>query len=107
MLHEFPADAVGHLAGQMGLSVSSNPDCPYQVLEASLTPLVRSALRRGLGQPALVRWVRSQVPAAPFSVPGQSAEVSRLTGELTRKLAGVLLAAHRPSEAACETVVGA
>jgi hypothetical protein len=75
-----------------------------QHLEAALVPMIRCALRSGLGQPELVRWVQRHRPAN---------ELGRLDREarcMARMLSGSLLEQlEQPqptSRWAAETVAG-
>lgn len=97
----YETDALRHLARRLALSPSEQPDVIRRSLEDSLAPLVRAVLRLGIGQPALVAWVRRQVPPNYRDL-----EVSSLARTLSHRLAGVLLDLVRPALSGAETVVG-
>jgi hypothetical protein len=48
------------LLRRMVPDLPEGPEALRAVLEASLLPLIRCALRAGVGRPALVRWVRHE-----------------------------------------------
>jgi hypothetical protein len=78
--------------------IARNDSRPFrEVLEASLLPLIRCALRSGLGNPSLVRWVRRQAP-------GQT-DPARAAPPLARILCDRLMERIDPLPAR-ETVVG-
>lgn len=70
-----------------------------EVLESSLLPIIRVALRSGVGPEPVVRWVRSQVRERPD-------DPSRSARPLARALCEGLLARLDPLPGR-ETVVGA
>lgn len=85
---------------------TTHPGTPRQLrerLEATLVPMIRSAIGKGLGQPSLVHWVREQLP--PPS-PGAPEDVAGLAGPLARRLCERLLT-HLTPAGDRETVCGA
>jgi len=46
-----------------------NPQCFREALEASLLPMIRCALRSGVGHPHVVNWVRHQAASNPHLPP--------------------------------------
>jgi hypothetical protein len=67
-------------------------------LEAGLVPLVRCALRRGTGLPALVRWVQGNFAAlADGPAPPDLAQVApRIAHLLSARLVGEFRSAREP-----------
>jgi hypothetical protein len=90
------------LARQMGDGLPANSQRFRELVEATLLPMIRCALRSGIGNPALVRWVRHQAPreADPRATPGATAH------RLARVLFDRMLRASDPL-ASRETVLGA
>ncbi len=60
-------------------------------LEDSLVPLIRSAIRGGIGMPQLVSWVRRHLPAAPAGTSPESVAPS-----LAHLLCDTLLRQYQP-----------
>lgn len=73
-----------------------------QKLEATLVPMIHCALKTGLGQPTLVRWVRDQLP---LMSPDQQRDPVRVAGPLACQLAERLMARLDPLPQR-ETVLG-
>jgi hypothetical protein len=97
-------DALHMLASSLGGDLSQCPQRFREKLEASLVPLIRCALRTGLGAPPLVRWVYNHLPTA------RSGDVLRNDPDATapimaRQLSAALMRRLRPRHA-LETVVG-
>jgi hypothetical protein len=99
-------DALRVLASRLGGDLSQGPQRFRENLEAGLVPLIRCALRTGLGAPPLVQWVRRQRangagdrPAASLNDPDATAPI------MARQLCAALMrqVSPRPS---LETVVG-
>jgi hypothetical protein len=80
-----------------------------QKLEACLVPMIRCALRSGLGQPELVRWVQSQRQenrAGADLTGGLDHDARCMARLLSSSLLQQLRERSRPSPWAAETVVG-
>jgi hypothetical protein len=58
-------------------------------VEASLVPLIRCAMHRGVGLPGLVQWVRTTLPGL--------SECERTAQALARRLCAKLLRRYEPS----------
>jgi hypothetical protein len=114
------ADPLRHLVGKLGLSAGTEPERVQRKLMDYLGPMVRVALRRGVGQPALLRWLRQQLgdePAEAARLPESGRCVpSRLvdrsvpegeTDELVRRLARLLTTPEPLVSPGAETVLGA
>jgi len=71
----------------------SDPQHLREKLEATLAPMIRCALKTGLGQPTLVRWVRDQLP---LMSPAQQGAPARVAGPLACRLAERLMARLDP-----------
>jgi len=71
----------------------SDPQHLREKLEATLVPMIRCALKTGLGQPTLVRWVRDQLP---LMNPDQQTDPARVAGPLACRLAERLMARLDP-----------
>jgi hypothetical protein len=96
--------------------LAEDPNNSRESLEATLLPLVRCALRTGLGQPCLVGWVRCQTAAgrrSPDPCTSRAPEGSRAAheqdlvgsaGPITRELTDKLWARRQPLPSR-ETVV--
>src|SRR4051794_26970852 len=83
----------------------SGPSDPQHLrakLEATLVPMIHCALKTGLGQPTLVRWVREQLP---LMTPDQQRDPARVAGPLAGQLAERLMARLDPMPQR-ETVLG-
>jgi hypothetical protein len=57
-----PERPLVELARRFQTSCSGDPRRLREQLRATLEPMIRCALRTGLGQPPLVRWVQNQLP---------------------------------------------
>jgi hypothetical protein len=73
------------LAGR-GPEESASPDGLRREVETSLTPLIRCALERGVGAPALVSWVRRTLPTMQSGERTASALARQLCSSLVRQL---------------------
>lgn len=82
----------------------SGPQHLREKLQATLEPMIRCALRSGLGQPPLVRWVQHRLPNF-HKDSGDRSDLSRLAGPLARELCDCLLARLDPLSGR-DTVVG-
>jgi hypothetical protein len=114
-------DPLHQLAGKLGLTAGAEPERVQRKLLDYLGPMVRVALRHGVGQPALLRWLRQQLdegeePDGPWSVEsGNSAPrwmvdrtlPDRDTDELVRTLARLLTSSERPARPEIETTLNA
>ena|SRR5688572_8352970 len=69
-------------------SCAGSPQHLREKMEALLVPMIRCALRTGLGQPPLVRWVHDQLPLMPA---GEQADPVRLAAPLARRLCDRLM----------------
>lgn len=82
---------------------AGNTQAMREKMEATLVPMIRCALRAGVGQPPLVRWVREQQER--FTSTADRADPTRLALPLARELCGRLLDRLDPLPGR-ETVVG-
>jgi hypothetical protein len=101
-------EAVQRLADRVGCPKGPAAD-RERTLEESLLPMVRCALRSGLGHPRLVRWVRKTLPAVPGPHQAGRPVDPDLTGPpLARLLFRTLLREmYQDPARALETVLGA
>jgi hypothetical protein len=82
--------------------VADGPTCRrlQEEVEASLVPLIRCAMHRGVGVPGLVQWVRTTLPGL--------GERERTAAALARRLCANLLRQYEPSPrrvvSSCDTV---
>ena len=74
------------LAGQEP-TAGASPEGLRRQVESSLTPLIRCALERGVGAPALVRWVKQTVPVLGAGERTPAALARRLCTSLVRQCA--------------------
>ena len=86
-----PADPLRRLLAKRGMFPGAEPERVQRKLLDYLGSLVRVASRRGVAQPALLRWLRQQPKAE--------------TEELVRRLARLLLAPERGAGPVAETVL--
>jgi hypothetical protein len=106
-----PEDALRKLADQLSWTGSSTGYPNREVLEASLLPLIRCALRTGRGLPPLVRWLKAQLPspASPHR-PGQPLGPEWAAPSMARLLCATLLERLQgpapPGQQVLETVAG-
>jgi hypothetical protein len=89
---------LNRLAERLGKGCPDNPGRLREVLEASLVPIIRVAIRSGTGLPGVVSWVRRHLPEP-------DADPTRVAPALARQLCDRLMEQRRPSPGA-ETVVG-
>lgn len=70
---------------------ADGPRCQrlQEEVEASLVPLIRCAMRRGVGVPGLVQWVRTTLPGL--------GERERTAPALARRLCANLLRQYEPN----------
>lgn len=90
---------LGDLSRRLGLDPARPSAQSRAVLESTLLPMIRVALRSGLGPTPLVQWVRSQLPDLWPTDPARSARW------LAQALSDRLLERCSPL-AARETIVG-
>ncbi len=84
---------------------SDRPGGLRQNLETTIEPMVRCALRSGIGQPVVVQWVRQHLPLfAPE--PERRSDPMRYARPMTRMLCDRLMTWLDPLPAR-ETVLGA
>jgi hypothetical protein len=86
------------------------PNRVRETLEASLTPLVRRALRSGAGIPQLVRWVQTTLPQIQAGQDRTRPVDPELAAPpLARLLCATLLGKRptRPDVAIMDTIIGA
>jgi hypothetical protein len=78
-------------------------------LEATLVPMIRCIMRTGRGAPALVQWVRRNLPAiTPASMSSQEGDAECVAPHMARLLCSRLLQEVQVESVpagACETVV--
>ena len=86
------------LAQRLGKDCPDNPGRLREVLEASLVPIIRVAIRNGTGLPSVVSWVRRHLPRP-------DADPSREAPWMARQLCDRILGQPRAC-AGAETVVG-
>jgi hypothetical protein len=79
----------------------NTPEHFRQALEASLLPMIRCALRSGIGHPHVVSWVRHQAASNPHTSP----DPTRAAPPIARALCERLLERLDPMPSR-ETVVG-
>jgi hypothetical protein len=94
-------DGLMNLARHMQRTLPPEPEAWQEALEESLLPMVRCALRKGIGLPTLVRWVRHEVEANPDA----AADPARAAVPMARELSQALLERINPLSGR-ETVVG-
>ncbi len=104
------SDGLRLLAAHLGGEFAANPQRLRQDLEACLVPLIRSAIRTGVGAPPLVQWVRRHLPAAPSGRPAGAPRAPAHDPDATapamaRQLCAVLIR-HYQGRPGQETVVG-
>ncbi len=79
-------------------------------LEADLVPMIRCAMRTGRGQPAIVAWVKRNLPAlAPSSTGGQPVDPEWAAPRMARLMCAQMLRTVRDEQdraATRETIVG-
>jgi hypothetical protein len=75
-------DSLAALANHMRRNLSGPPGRWQEALEASLLPLIRCALRKGIGHPSVVHWVRRQAEGNPTA----SADPARAAVPMARAL---------------------
>src|SRR5262245_6103883 len=90
-------------AKQVQTTCPGSPQRLREKLEATLTPMIRCALRTGLGQPPLVDWIHQQLPL--YGSGKEAGDSSRLAAPLARVLSDRLIARLDPIHGR-ETVVG-
>jgi hypothetical protein len=101
-------DSLQILADRMGCGAAP-PQRLRETLEASLTPLVRRALRSGDGMPQLVAWVRTNLPRVDAGRDrARPMDPDCAAPPLARLLCATLLRGRpdRLAASATETVVG-
>jgi hypothetical protein len=74
------------LAGRGPEGDGAAPEGLRREVETSLTPLIRCALERGVGAPALVSWVRRTLPTMQSGERTASALARQLCSSLVRQL---------------------
>ncbi len=101
-----PQDALRLLAERLRCGDRSAPQHHREAVEAHLRPLIRCALRRGRGLPALVQWVRQNLPRlVPAGGPAPPPDPERAVPTLARLLCDALLERlQTPAHEARETV---
>jgi hypothetical protein len=115
-------DPLRDLARKLGMPPGTEPEKVQKKLMDTLGPMVRVALRRGVGQPALLRWLQQHlagvagasgesdssdsVDSGPRPLVNRSLQPGE-TDELVRTLARLLLAPRRGASPTAETVLGA
>ncbi len=103
-----PGSALQKFADQIGRGAA--PNRVREVLEASLIPLVRRALRHGAGFPQLVQWVNRTLPQMPAGLDrARPVDPEIAAQSLARLLCAALLSKRSGGggAAALDTVIGA
>jgi hypothetical protein len=109
-------EALRRLAAEMGCPQHASPQHQRQAVENTLRPMIRCAIRTGLGVPMLVRWVRKTLPELTRAQPpGEPVDPDRVTPSLARMLCTTLVQQYQEQaeyptvasrgELACETVL--
>jgi hypothetical protein len=94
-------DSLMDLARHMRNGLAGAPERWQEKLEASLLPMVRCALRKGIGHPTLVTWVRRQAEGNPDA----AADPARAAVPMAQALCQRLMQRLDPLSGR-ETVVG-
>src|SRR4051812_20952424 len=99
---ESPERPLNDLAHRFQTTFADSPRRMREELAQTLEPMIRCAIRTGLGQAPLVAWVQKELRERR----DDGADPLRLSGPLARALCELLLAQSGPP-CARETVLGA
>lgn len=106
---DFTDEALRTLARRMYGDDGADQPC-REILEKTLVPMIRCAMRSGRGSPALVQWVKRNLPAlAPASPSGWDVDLEWAAPRMARLLCSRLLQQVQAEPAlagAHDTVVG-